>query len=230
MKEQDVSAHGRHGARAGRPTAAGGLTRAIILLVGVFSAASARADKDEVYTLIGYEGGVTRYRVPAAGDGSVDSYAGALDVTAYYGWSNALHIGARIRASSSSDVVFGGASVTVPDGRTSTGNVYSDHRALALGAAALYRFAAGYPVVPALELEGGFTVHQYRNIIHVPAGASFFVPLSNMSQAVLHGSATLLLEYRFKNRWVVASGAGVQLEGGLAPWSVFVPVRVGRIW
>jgi hypothetical protein len=206
------------------------VARAILLIVGMLGAASARADKDEIYTLVGYEGGVTRYRVPATGLGSADSYAGALDLTAYYGLWNTLHIGGRIRGTSSSDVHFGGASVTVPDGRTSTGDVYSDHRALGLGALALYRFAAGFPLVPALELEGGFTVHQYRNVIHVPAGASFFVPLSNATQTVVHGSATLLLEYRFRNHWVVTSGAGVHIERGLSPWSVFVPLRVGRIW
>jgi hypothetical protein len=204
--------------------------RSLLLLVGVLGAGSAWADKDEVYTLVGYDGGVSRYRLPAAGEGSVNGYGGAVDVTAYYGWSNVVHVGGRIRGTSSSDVHFGGASVTVPDGRTSAGDVYVDHRALGLGALALFRFSAGYSVVPALELEAGFTVHQYRNIIHVPAGASVSVPLSDVTQTVAHGSATLLLEYRFKNQWAVSSGAGVQLEGGLAPWSVFVPVRVGRIW
>jgi hypothetical protein len=226
MNAQDLD----RGAKRVKPPAAWQAIRTVLLLVGVLGAGSARADKDEVYMLVGYEGGVSRYRLPAAGEGSVNGYGGAVDATAYYGWSNALHVGGRIRGTSSSDVHFGGASVTVPDGRTSAGDVYVDHRALGLGALVLFRFSAGYSVVPALELEAGFAVHQYRNIIHVPAGASVSLPLSNVTQTVAHGSATLLLEYRFKNHWVVASGAGVQLEEGLAPWSVFVPVRMGRIW
>jgi hypothetical protein len=226
MNAQDLD----RGAKRVTLPATGQAIRTFLLLVGVLGAGSARADKDEVYTLVGFDGGINRYRLPAAGEGSVNGYGGAVDVTAYYGWSNALHVGGRIRGTSSSDIHFGGASVPLPDGRTSAGDVYVDHRALGLGALALFRFSAGYSVVPALELEAGFTVHQYRNMIHVPAGASASLPLSDVTQTVAHGSATLLLEYRFKNQWVVSSGAGVQLEGGLAPWSVFVPVRVGRIW
>jgi hypothetical protein len=57
------------------------------------------------------------------------------------------------------------------------------------------------------------------------------VSLPNTSETVLHGSAGLLLEYRFRDKWILASGATVQVEpGGFTPWSLAVPIRFGRIW
>lgn len=45
------------------------------------------------------------------------------------------------------------------------------------------------------------------------------------------GSAALLLEYRFANRWVAAAGVGVQGEtSGRVAWSLSVPLRFGVIW
>ncbi len=74
-------------------------------------------------------------------------------------------------------------------------------------------------------------MHEYGNIAHMPAGAAYSIQLADLSETVLHGGATVLLEYRFRNRWIVAAGVGVQLEpSGLTPWSVVVPFRLGWIW
>ncbi len=205
--------------------------RVVVLFVALATTPVARGDYKEFYTVVGYEAGANHYSLPASGSGSVTSFAGAISLSTYYGLSNSLHIGGRVRVSASSDVHFSGATVSMPDGAGSTGDVYRDHRSVGLGALAVYRVDMGFRLAPVFELEGGFTTHQYRNIAHVPAGASFTVSLSNVAETVLHGSGSVLLEYRFRNGWILATGIGGQVEpNGLTPWSLFVPFRVGRIW
>ncbi len=115
--------------------------------------------------------------------------------------------------------------------KRAAGDVFEDHRSLGLGVLALYRLDTGLHLAPVFEVEAGFTSHQYRRIAHVPTGVAFTFPLPDVSETVLHGSAALLLEYRFAERWIAAGGVGVQGEtGGLVPWSVSVPLRFGIIW
>jgi hypothetical protein len=119
----------------------------------------------------------------------------------------------------------------MPDGSVSRGDVYLDHRSVGIGALALYRLDTGLHLAPLLEVEAGFTSHQYRRIAHVPTGVAYIIPLSDVSEAVFHGAAAVLVEYRFRNRWIAAAGVGVQVEPGASvPWSVNLPLRVGVIW
>jgi len=205
--------------------------RATALAASLLFGATARADRNEVYAVVGYEPGLTRYELPATGSGSTTSFAGALAASVYYGLTNTLHVGGRLRVCINSDVRISEARLTLPDGSQSTGDVFEDHRSLGLGALALYRLDTGLQLAPVFEVEAGFTSHQYRRIAHVPAGAAFTIPLPDVSETVLHGSAALLVEYRFANRWVAAAGVGVQGEtSGLVPWSLSVPLRFGVIW
>jgi len=205
--------------------------RVLVLAAALLAAVPARADRDEIYAVFGYEAGATRYDLPANGSGSATGYAGALDLAVYYGLTNAVHLGGWVRASSSSDVHFSGVRVTLPDGSKSPGDLYEDHRSFGLGTLGLYRIDTGYKLAPLLELEAGFTTHQYRRIAHVPAGVAFTIAMPDVSETVLHGAAALLLEYRFANRWIAASSVRVQAEnGGLTPWSLSVPFRLGVIW
>src|SRR5690242_21275068 len=117
----------------------GVIVRIAAALVALLSSSEALGDMGELYTFLGYEPGAGHYLVPPGGEGSATAYAGVVDFTAYYGFTHTLHVGARIRLTNSSDVHFSGAKVRVPDGTQSTGDVWSDHRALGLGALALYR-------------------------------------------------------------------------------------------
>ena len=206
--------------------------RSAAVLAALFIATSARADYEELYTLVGYQAGVTRYRVPAAGSAEGTSYAGALDLTAYYGLTNAVHVGGRLRVTRTSDLRFSGATLTTQDGSHSTGDVFDDHLGIGVGALVLYRVNTG-AFAPLLEFEGGVAHHAYRNAILVlrdGSGSQSAVPLANVGETVPYAAATVLLEYRFRDQWIVVAGAGAQVAGGLAPWSLFVPLRVGRIW
>ena len=204
------------------------VSRVLLAVAFLLTAGTSRADRRELYTVLGYEGGVSHYLLPEAGSGAATSYAGALDLGVYYGLTNTVHLGARLRASGASDLHFSGAMLRLPDGSASSGEVYEDHRSLGLYALALYRVDTGLSLAPLVELEGGLTAHQYRNIAYVPSGVAYSVGLPDVSQTVLHVSGAVLLEYRFSNRYVVATGIRVQAEGGQNPWAVVVPLRVGR--
>jgi hypothetical protein len=213
---------GRHRARGAGP---------LLLLLGLCVARPARADLKELYTALGYEPAVSHYDLPASGSGSAAALTSRFDLSAYFGLTNAWHVGGRIRGSISSDVHLADARVNMPDGSVSSGDVYLDHRSVGIGALALYRLDTGLHLAPVLEVEAGFTSHQYRRIEHVPTGVAYIIPLSDVSETVFHGAAAVLVEYRFRNRWIAAAGVGVQVEPGASvPWSVNLPLRVGVIW
>lgn len=203
----------------------------LALLAAALGAGTARADRKEVYTLLGFGAGVNRYNVPASGSGSTTAFAGALDVTVYYGLTNTLHLGGRLRVTSTSNVHFDDANVRMADGSQSVGSVFADHRSLSLGAVSLYRFDTGWALAPVLELEAGVDAHRYGRVEHVPAGAGFKYELGSKSQTALYGAGALLFEYRFANRWIAMTGISVRAEtGDLQPWSLSVPLRVGVVW
>lgn len=205
--------------------------RAGLLALALLAVSPVRADQQELYTVIGYAPGVSHFDLPANGSGSTTSFAGAIDLSAYYGLTNKLHVGGRIRGSSSTDVRFAAATLTLPGGEQSSGDVYQNHRSLGLAALAHYRLDTWPRLAPAFEVEAGFTSHQYRRIEHMPAGVTYTIELPDISETVLHGAVALLLEYRLGNRWVAAIGLSLRGEaGGFTPWTLGVPLRVGVIW
>lgn len=219
------------GATASRLRVPGHAVRVLAFFMALVAATAARADEKEIYTLVGYVPTVQRYDLPANGAGSATDFANALDLTAYYGLTNTIHVGARLRGTISSDVHLADVRVNLPDGSVSPGDAYLDHLAVALSALALYRFDTGLHLAPMLEVEAGFSSHQYRRIAHVPAGVAFTIPLADVSETVFRAASALLLEYRFGNRWVASGGVGVQVEpSSHAPWAVLVPLRVGAVW
>lgn len=164
--------------------------------------------------MLGLDAGVNRYNVPANGSGSTSAFAGALDLSVYYGLTNTFHVGGRLCVSSTSNVQFDSVTLSMPDGSESVGSVFADHRSISLGAVGHYRFDTGVAFAPVLELEAGFAAHQYGRVEHVPAGAGFKFELANKDQDALCGAGALLLEYRFANRWVAMTGISVRAETG----------------
>ena len=203
----------------------------VLGLILVFYARSARADRRELYTVLGYDPGVSHYKLSNGDTGSATTYSGTLTASVYYGLTNTWHVGGRLRLSSVPNIHIANAVVTMPDGSLSAGDIYEDHRSLGLGALVLYRVDTKAPLAPLLELEAGFMAHEFQRIDFIPSGAAHTYPQPNESNTTLYGSAALLLEYRFANRWVAAVGVAVQGEhDGNVPWSVSVPIRVGTIW
>lgn len=181
--------------------------------------------------LLGYEPGVSHYKLGTTGTGSATRPAGlALSATVLRGLTNTWHAGGRLHFANSTDVHVGNAIVKMQEGPTQQGDVYEDHRALGAGALLLYRFDTHAPVAPVLEVEGGVASHQYSRVIFIPTGATKKYDQPSRSRTSAFGSASLLLEYRFATRWLASAGVTGQVETGDLPWSIRVPVRVGMIW
>lgn len=214
---------------AGRVIGTGALALAAVLGVGF----DARADEHEWYTLIGYRGGVSHYRTPVEGAGSATRYVGGIDFTSYYGITGDLHVGGRIGLSRSGDVKFSG--VSIPS--VGAGNLYLDHLSVSIVAVVVFRlqrlgvtFRNDSCLAPVLDLELGLGIRNYRNIEQVPTGGDGKVSVPNVTETVAQGAGSVLLEYRFLEHWVASAGVGARLESGHTPWSLFVPIRIGRIW
>lgn len=207
------------------------LARLLLSATVLFTAGNALADRREWYTVLGYEPGLSRYETPSGGSGSATKFASAVSLGAYYGLTDTLHVGARIRATTNANIDIGKAVVPLPDGSRPSGDLYLDHQSLGLGALLLYRFDTKHSLAPLVELEGGVTAHRFQRIAFFPAGAAHSYPQGSVSKSALYGSAALLLEYRFLNRWVAAAGVSVHGEGGgLMPFGIYVPLRFGIIW
>ena len=205
--------------------------RALIAFGMLVGAGAARADRGETYTLLGYEPGVSNYKLGTTGAGSATRPAAlAFSATAYRGLSNTWHIGGRLRLVSSTDVHVGNAIVEMQGGSKAQGDVYQDHGAFSAGGLLLYRFDTHAPFAPVLELEGGFSSHQYSRIAFIPTGATNSYPQASRSRTGVYGSASLCVEYRFATRWLASAGVTGQVETGDMPWSIRVPIRVGVIW
>jgi hypothetical protein len=209
-------------------TARGGL----LLVVAVLVPAVANADRHERYVTLGYSPGQGQYKYPLKGSGpKASAYSHGLDLAGYYGLTNSVHVGARLRTSWSTDVHFSGVSLPLQDGSVSHGELYVDHHGYGVGALVLYRVDTRSPVAPVLELEGGVASHRYSRIVHVPTGVTYTLPQSDVSTSGLYGAAALQLEYRFATRWTASVGVRVEGEkGGYAPWLISVPLRAGYIW
>ena len=80
------------------------LARLLLAVIVLFTAGRALADRREWYTVLGYEPGLSRYETPSGGSGSATEFASAVSLGAYYGLTNTLHVGARIRATSNTNV------------------------------------------------------------------------------------------------------------------------------
>ena len=133
-------------------------------VLALLCAESARADRRELYTVLGYDPGVSHYELSGGNTGSATTYTGTLTASVYYGLTNTWHIGGRLRLSSVSNIHIGNAVVSMPDGSLSEGDVYEDHRSLGLGALVVYRVDTKTSLAPLLELEAGFAAHEFQRI------------------------------------------------------------------
>jgi len=209
-------------------------SRALSLALAILALATpqaARADKRELYTFVAFEPQLTSFTEPVAASASGTLFTPAIELGAFYGLTNTLHIGGVLRVSQANDLRIDNAHTTLPDGTPVDGSVYFNHLSIGIGALAYYRFDTGRSLAPALEAEIGFTSHEYSLVALGPAGESFTVAYPSVSEFRLHLRATALAEYRFTNHIHASAGVGFSAEpGGLAPWQVVIPLRFAWIW
>lgn len=206
------------------------LTLAIALLV-LTAPQAARADRRELYTFVALEPQLTSFTEPVAASASATLFTPAIEIGAFYGLTNTVHLGGVLRLSQASDLRVDDSHVILPDGTPADGSVYFNHLAIGIGALAYYRFDSGRSFAPALEAELGFTSHDYSLVAFGPAGQNFTLAYPSVSEFRLHLRATAMAEYRFTNHIHASAGVGFSAEpGGLAPWQVVIPLRFAWIW
>ena len=99
------------------------------MLAGILLVAEpVRADRKETFAVLGFDAGANRYKVPGNGFGSTTAFAGALDLSLYYGLNGTLHVGGRPRVTSTSNAHFASVKLSLPDGSEPVGSVFVDHR------------------------------------------------------------------------------------------------------
>ena len=205
-----------------------------LLAVGALEAfvpLAARADRRDLYTVLAIEPAWTVSRDPLSGEGQATAPMASVALSAYYGITNSIHLGAVARFGYSRDVTYEGVTVTLPDGTSSQGRLFHNSSQFGLSALGLYRFDTGIKWAPFASIEAGL-VHDARTAReHVPAGASFGIAFPDRAEMVPVLRPAIGLEYRVTDRFIIAMSTtvGVSLDGGSRVQLAF-PVAVGATW
>lgn len=201
-----------------------------VLLTALTFPSATRADRGEFYTLLTIEPQLGWYTEPLAGRVSATNAGGGAALTAYYGFTNSLHVGGDLHLSAALNINFPDTTISL-NGTPSTGTVYANSTCIGANAVVVYRYDTGLSVAPLGRFEIGATSLGYTNIQYVPNGQSYVFNLPSSSELALELRGALLAEYRFGNHIVASAGFAVTAHpGARAPWSVSVPVSIGWIW
>ena len=205
--------------------------RIFLAAISVLFAVPAFADRRELYTLIGLGPSVVTSNSPLGNGPSGSGAAIAGEVTAYYGITNTLHVGALLRAGGTKDFIFPSASTTLDNGSMVTGNLWADTFAVGASGLVAYRVDTGYPFAPFARLELGFTHISQSRLQVIPLSNSFGVSEPSRNELVLGVRGLIGLEYRFLERFVASVGIGYRKHfSSLAQWQLEFPVSVGLVW
>lgn len=193
--------------------------------------AAARADRREGYVLVSVEPVLLHATDAYDSAGAGTAPAGSLAVTAYYGITNTLHVGAAVRTTAARDVRVSRMSAPLADGTRPSGTLYEDLLGVSVGAVALYRVDTGYRTAPTLSVEAGFGSYSYSRRAHAPNGATYSVPVPSVSYLAPYLRPAIGLEYRMSDRLVAGVAVAVELAPGAhKPWALGVPFSFGLIW
>jgi hypothetical protein len=202
-----------------------------VLLILAAIPVTARADRRELYVLVTVEPQLGWYTEPLAGHVSATQPGVGAALSAYYGLTHRLHVGADLHLSAARDVSFPSATVSLSDGTPSTGTVYANPTSIGANALFVYRHDTGYNLAPMARVEIGFASVNYTNIQQTPTGPSYFFSFPDSSELVLELRGALLAEYRITNHFVASAGLAVTGHPkGRAPWSVSLPLTAGWVW
>lgn len=191
----------------------------------------AQADRKELYVALGLEPALMHTNDAYDTRASGNTTRGALALTAYYGLTNTLHVGAALRSTMAKDIHVSPIAVQLPDGTRPTGTLYEDLFAVSLGAVAHYRVDTGYRTAPTLSLEAGLASYSYTNRIHSPNNAGYAFTVRSTSDTAPYVRPAVGVEYRATDRVVVAVSVAAELAPGVhQPWAIGIPFNVGLIW
>ena len=192
---------------------------------------AALADEREVYTLLEAGPSLVALDDPAGGLIRASSPGLNAQLSAYYGLSNAFHLGGFARFVVARDVAFAGVAPRLPDGSAPVGTFYEDAYQFGAGALVAYRLDTGYDFAPVGRLELGAAYLNYARLQHVPTGKDFGLSFPTVGEFAFGGRAVLALEYRISNHLVASVGLGARYNfNALTVWQLDLPLSFGGIF
>jgi hypothetical protein len=198
----------------------------LLLSVLVASPTLARADRRDLYTLVEFPLGIASFYDPPTTNAQASAPTYGAGLLAFYGITNQLHVGGVLRYVGSTDVGFKDVTTTA-----GTGDLYANHRALAVGALAVYRIDTGRILAPLAQLELGFARHTYRDVALSPTGSGYYLPADDATETLPYARAGAGVEVRlWSNLYGSAVVSAEFSPSALRRWSLIVPLAVGWIW
>jgi hypothetical protein len=199
-----------------------------LLLLLTLAPTAAFADRRELY--LEAAGGPAFVQLRALGAaGYAPAQAGpAATVSAYYGFTNAFHVGGGAYFATMRDIHVTGAQLSAND---FTGDVWTDWIGAGLSAFALYRYDTGLPWAPFLRLELAAGVNRFSRLALIPDSLAYYEPSPDRWELAIGARAALGLEIRLSDRWAVNIAAALRAAAvGHSGISLEVPLAIAYVW
>ena len=207
------------------------LALAAVVFLSALAPGGARADHRDLYLTLTLEPQISRLTDPIAAVAQSANLGGGAMLSAYYGFTNALHAGIDLHFNAARNASFDNVHLTLQDGSPSQGVVYEDRYGYGANALVAYRFDTGHGLAPVARGEVGFASLSYSKVQHTPTGQPYTLDFPSSHQFVLELRAALLAEYRLGDHFVTSFGlAFTDRPNSLNPWDVSFPLTVGYIW
>lgn len=189
----------------------------VIIALASLAPCHARADHREVYAQLAFTPGLLVARAPTTQSSAARPALGG-EVLAYYGLTNAIHVGAALQTASASNLSF----------TTETGTLYADLLDLSACALLVYRLDTGFTFAPVARLELGVAHDRFTRAQVLYQG--FSTPTGDVVETSFTAGASVALEYRFGDHIIASAGFHARRNFGRVGWSLGVPFSVGLIW
>jgi hypothetical protein len=200
---------------------------------------AARADRRDWYVTLTAEPTSATVKDPiTGGESGTEMGFGAFALSAFYGLTNTIHVGAALHYATEKNVSFGGVTID-QGGWPTTGTAYGNVATYSATALAQYRLDTGYSVAPVARAELGVASVHSTSAAFRPDGAGYTLAYPDKSEFALEARASLLAEYRFARsprylpgeQLVASVGIGfVARPGTASPTGLSVPVSLGFVW
>lgn len=191
------------------------------LVLAVLLSTPALADRRELYLELEAGLGVQLLADAATATQRGTGLGPALQLSAFYGLTNSLHVGGYARGFFAPDIAFPSVTATLADGSTPTGTLYENAFGAGAGGLARWRFDTGYPIAPFAQLELGVAWVRFEKLQLIPNGRNFGLELPSQSLLALDGRALIGLEWRLGDRFVLALHfAGRRAFNRVAQWQL----------
>jgi hypothetical protein len=201
------------------------------IVVGILFSTSALADQAEWYLVPTVAPELMRLREPTRGASLTTRPSVGLGLSAMYGVTNSLHLGAQLHFASLSNVPFTGTQMTLRDGSTPTGTLYANDSVYALTATATYRVLVPSHFAPIFSIGAGPVLGRYTSLALYPSATQVFINRPDQREVGFVVEGRTGIDYRFGNHLSVSLAFEIRWNVGLqVPWEFAAPISIGYIW